>query len=151
MLIATLAPSPRIARTGRKGLPLQVWGSQERRSADKRRIGKLLDRKTCSHDALAVNATINNRGQMVLPVKARKAARISQGDIVEVRPEGDGRIVLVRLERPQEPEPIKVKFTRRKGRHTVGSTGRPITSEEVRNLLNEQVLLFSDYRLPPLS
>jgi bifunctional DNA-binding transcriptional regulator/antitoxin component of YhaV-PrlF toxin-antitoxin module len=76
---------------------------------------------------------------MVLPVKARKAARIRQGDVVDVRPDGDGRIVLVRLERAEEPEPIKVRFTRRKGRHTVGSTGRPITSEQVRNLLNEWV------------
>jgi AbrB family looped-hinge helix DNA binding protein len=103
------------------------------------RAGKLLDWKICSHDAPVVNATISNRGQMVLPMKARKAARIRQGDVVEVRPEGDGRIVLVRLERPKELEPIRVKFTRRKGRHTVGSTGRPITSEEVRNLLNELV------------
>jgi len=76
---------------------------------------------------------------MVLPMEARKAARIRQGDIVEVRPEGDGRIVLVRLERPKGLEPVRVKFTRRKGRHTVGSTGRPITSEQVRNLLNELI------------
>ncbi len=116
-----------------------IWGSRERRSADKRSVGKVLDGEIYTHDALMVNATINNRGEMVLPVKARKAARISPGCVVDVRPEGDGRIVLVRLERAKEPEPMKVKFTRRKGRHTVGSTGRPITSEQVRNLLSEWV------------
>jgi AbrB family looped-hinge helix DNA binding protein len=84
-----------------------------------------------------MHATIYGRGQMVIPSKARKDARIEQGDIVEVRPEGDGRILLLRLVRPKEPARIKVKFKKRKGRHTVASTGKPITSEQVRGLLNE--------------
>jgi AbrB family looped-hinge helix DNA binding protein len=74
---------------------------------------------------------------MVIPAKARKEAGIGQGDIVEVKPEGDGRIVLVRLERPKQPPPIMPKITYRKGTHAVGSTGRSITSAQVRNLLSE--------------
>ena len=42
-----------------------------------------------------MHATIYGRGQMVIPAKVRKEAGIGQGDIVEVKPEGDGRIVLV--------------------------------------------------------
>jgi bifunctional DNA-binding transcriptional regulator/antitoxin component of YhaV-PrlF toxin-antitoxin module len=37
---------------------------------------------------------------MVLPKKACEAAGIQSGDILDVQPDGDGRIVLVRLERP---------------------------------------------------
>ncbi|MEK7675628.1 MAG: AbrB/MazE/SpoVT family DNA-binding domain-containing protein [Verrucomicrobiota bacterium] len=84
-----------------------------------------------------MNATIYGRGQMVIPVKARKQARIETGDVVSVQPEGDGRIVLVRLERPKQLAPVKVQFFKRKGQHTVASTGRAITSEQVRSLLNE--------------
>ena len=84
-----------------------------------------------------MNATIYGRGQMVIPAKARKEARIGTGDVVEVRPEGDGRILLMRLERPRGPAPVKAKITNRKGKHAVGSTGRPITSAQVRELLNE--------------
>jgi AbrB family looped-hinge helix DNA binding protein len=84
-----------------------------------------------------MHATIYGRGQMVIPLRARKDARINQGDIVEVRPEGDGRIVLLRLVRPADEHPRKVKLKKRKGRHTVGSTGRSISSEQVKELLNE--------------
>jgi len=41
-----------------------------------------------------MNATIYGRGQMVIPARARKEARIGTGDVVSVHPEGDGRIVL---------------------------------------------------------
>ena len=84
-----------------------------------------------------MHATIYGRGQLVIPAKARKTAGIDQGDVVEVRPEGDGRIVLVRMERPQPSTPIKAKIRYRKGTHAVGSTGRSITSAHVRNLLSE--------------
>ena len=77
------------------------------------------------------------RGQMVIPAKARKEAGINQGDVLEVIPDGDGRLILIRLEKPQGQKPIKARITRRKGRHAVGSTGRPITSAEVHQLLNE--------------
>ncbi len=54
-----------------------------------------------------MHATIYGRGQMVIPAQARKEAGIGQGDVVEVKPEGDGRIVLVRLERPKQTVPTK--------------------------------------------
>jgi len=74
---------------------------------------------------------------MVIPARARKEANLNQGDVVEVQPDGDGRIILLRLERPKTPQPAKIKITKRKGRHSVASTGRPITSEQVRSLLEE--------------
>jgi AbrB family looped-hinge helix DNA binding protein len=74
---------------------------------------------------------------MVIPAKARQAAGIGQGDIVEVKPEGDGRIVLVRMEHPKPPVPRKPRITYRKGTHAVASTGRSITTAQVRKLLNE--------------
>jgi bifunctional DNA-binding transcriptional regulator/antitoxin component of YhaV-PrlF toxin-antitoxin module len=73
---------------------------------------------------------------MVIPARARKAARIGQGDVVSVEPDGDGRILLVRLERPQfQSGGAKVKITYRKANHAVASAGRSITSEQVRALL----------------
>lgn len=74
---------------------------------------------------------------MVIPAQVRKEAGIGQGDIVEVRPEGDGRIVLVRMERPIPSAQVKAKITYRKGTHAVASTPRSITSAQVRKLLNE--------------
>jgi len=74
---------------------------------------------------------------MVIPAKVRKETGIGQGDIVEVRPEGDGRIVLVRMERPKQSAPVKPKIIYRKGTHAVGSTPRSITSAQVRKLLSE--------------
>ena len=82
-----------------------------------------------------MHATIYGRGQMVIPAKARREAGIHQGDVVLVEPDGDGRIVLVRLEKPTRPSPRKVRIKYRKGTHAVGSAGRPITTEEVRALL----------------
>jgi AbrB family looped-hinge helix DNA binding protein len=84
-----------------------------------------------------MNATIYGRGQMVIPARARKEAGIQQGDVVQVEPEGDGRIVLVRLERPADRPARKVKIKFRKGNHAVASAGRRITSTQVRSLLSE--------------
>lgn len=72
---------------------------------------------------------------MVIPAKARKEAGISQGDVVLVQPEGNGRIVLIRLEKPRPLPTPRVKITYRKGTHAVGSTGRKISSEQVRAAL----------------
>jgi len=84
-----------------------------------------------------MHATIYGRGQMVIPARARKEAGIGQGDLVEVQAEGDGRIVLIRMERPRSEAPLKAKITYRKGSHAVGSTGRAITSAQIRELLKE--------------
>ena len=51
-----------------------------------------------------MHATIYGRGQMVIPAKARKEARIDTGDVVNVLPEGDGRLVLVQMEQPKNQE-----------------------------------------------
>jgi bifunctional DNA-binding transcriptional regulator/antitoxin component of YhaV-PrlF toxin-antitoxin module len=74
---------------------------------------------------------------MVIPAKARKDAGFNTGDVVSVEPDGDGRIVLVRLERPKAPKPVKAKIIRRIGQHPVGDIGRPITREEIKNALND--------------
>lgn len=84
-----------------------------------------------------MHATIYGRGQMVIPAKAREQAQISQGDVVQVQADGDGRIVLIRLERPERSAPIKAKIRFRKGTHAVGSTGRPITGMQVKQVLEE--------------
>ena len=82
-----------------------------------------------------MTATVYNRGQMVIPAQARKQARIGQGDLLNVQIQGDGRLLLVRLERPREPRPNKVKIIARKGKHPVGDIGRPITREEIKAAL----------------
>ncbi len=84
-----------------------------------------------------MHATVYGRGQMVIPAKARREAQIGTGDVLEVQPEGNGRIVLLRLDKPQGPAPRKVRITYRKGTHAVGSTGRPITSEQVQKVLED--------------
>jgi AbrB family looped-hinge helix DNA binding protein len=84
-----------------------------------------------------MNATIYGRGQMVIPARARKEARITTGDVLSVHTEGDGKILLVRLERPKSTPKTRVKVTARKGNQSVASSGRPITSAQVRQLLND--------------
>ena len=78
-----------------------------------------------------MNATIYGRGQMVIPAKARKQAGIDTGDIVSVEPEGDGRLVLVRLERPK-PHLHQIRLVRRKGRHSILAGGPTVDMEKVR-------------------
>jgi AbrB family looped-hinge helix DNA binding protein len=82
-----------------------------------------------------MTATVYNRGQMVIPAQARKQARIGQGDLLNVQIQGDGRLLLVRLERPKETPAAKVRIIRRKGKHPVGDIGRPITREEIKTAL----------------
>jgi AbrB family looped-hinge helix DNA binding protein len=77
-----------------------------------------------------MNATIYGRGQMVIPAKARKVAGIDTGDVVSVEPEGDGRLLLVRLEKPAlHTHPIRL--VRRKGRHSILTGGPAVTTEQV--------------------
>ena len=69
--------------------------------------------------------------------RARKEARIETGDVVNVLPEGDGRLVLVRMERPKPQPRNKVRIIRRKGKHSLLSIGRPISREEVFKALEQ--------------
>ena len=86
---------------------------------------------------LSMHATVHGRGQMVIPARARKEARIETGDVVNVLPEGDGRLVLVRMERPKPKPRNKVRIIRRKGKHSLLSIGRPISREEVFKALEQ--------------
>jgi len=85
---------------------------------------------------LAVNATIYGRGQMVIPAEARRRARLAKGDVVSVQPDGDGRLILVRLEKPK-PTLAKIRIIRRKGKHAVGVTDRIVTVENVQTFIDE--------------
>jgi AbrB family looped-hinge helix DNA binding protein len=82
-----------------------------------------------------MNATIYGRGQMVIPAKARKEAGIDTGDIVSVEPEGDGRLILVRLEKPKSNR-HKIHLVRRKGRHSILTGGPTVTAEQVEHALS---------------
>ena len=84
-----------------------------------------------------MTATGYNRGQKVIPAQSRKQSRIGHGDRLDVQIEGDGRLLLVRLERPKDKPPVKVRIIQRKGRHPVGDIGRPITAEEIKAALAE--------------
>ncbi len=81
-----------------------------------------------------MNATIYGRGQMVIPAKARKQAGIDTGDVVSVEPEGDGRLVLVRLERPKT-QGHHIRLVRRRGRHSILTGGPAVTADQVRAAL----------------
>ncbi|HEY5298639.1 MAG TPA: AbrB/MazE/SpoVT family DNA-binding domain-containing protein [Verrucomicrobiae bacterium] len=81
-----------------------------------------------------MNATIYGRGQMVIPAKARKEAGIDTGDVVSVEPEGDGRLRLVRLEKPKSRR-HHMHLVRRKGRHSVLAGGPAVTPEQVQAAL----------------
>ena len=81
-----------------------------------------------------MHATIYGRGQMVIPARARKEARIDSGDVVNVLPEGDG---LVRMERPKPKPRNKVRIIRRKGKHSLLSIRRKISREEVFKALEQ--------------
>lgn len=96
-----------------------------------------LDWKQCFHDALDMTATLYNRGQMVIPAKARKEARLSQGDVLSVEIQGDGRILLVRLQRPRKPKPAKARLLRRKDTHPVLIGTRAPTEQELKTALAE--------------
>ena len=82
-----------------------------------------------------MHATIYGRGQMVIPAAARKKARIDTGDVVNVLPEADGRLVLVRMERPKPRN--KVRIIRRKGKHSLLSIRRRISREEIFKALEQ--------------
>jgi bifunctional DNA-binding transcriptional regulator/antitoxin component of YhaV-PrlF toxin-antitoxin module len=74
---------------------------------------------------------------MVIPAKARKEARLSQGDVLSVEIQGDGRILLVRLERPKATSYAKARLLRRKGTHPVVVGARNPTEQELKAALAE--------------
>ena len=84
-----------------------------------------------------MHATIYGRGQMVIPAKARKEARIDSGDVVTVLPEGDSSLVLVRMERPKRKPRNKVRIIRRKGKHSLLSIRWSISREEIPKALEQ--------------
>jgi AbrB family looped-hinge helix DNA binding protein len=82
-----------------------------------------------------MHATIYERGQMILPAKARKQAGIETGDVVSIQPEGDGRLMLVRREKTR---PGRFRVHRGKAGHlVVGGLGRTISREEVYKMLEQ--------------
>ncbi|MGD1087643.1 MAG: AbrB/MazE/SpoVT family DNA-binding domain-containing protein [Verrucomicrobiota bacterium] len=81
-----------------------------------------------------MHATIYGRGQMVIPAKARKQAHIDTGDVVSVEPDGDGRLILVRLEKPK-PHRHQIRLLRRRGKHSILTGGPAVTTEQVRAAL----------------
>jgi bifunctional DNA-binding transcriptional regulator/antitoxin component of YhaV-PrlF toxin-antitoxin module len=73
---------------------------------------------------------------MVIPAKARKEARIGKGDVVLVQPEGDGRLLLLRLEKPKLMRHT-IRLVRRNGKHAILTGGPKVTSEQIRAALSE--------------
>ena len=90
--------------------------------------------KHCLHYLSFMHATIYGRGQMVIPAKARKEARIDTGDVVSVQPEGDGRLLLVRLEKPK-PRRYQIRLLKRHGKHSILTGGPIVTDEQVASAL----------------
>ena len=82
-----------------------------------------------------MTAHIYNRGQMVIPARARKEARIVEGDVVSVQIQGDGRLLLVRLDIPKPALPEKARLIQRKGTHPVIMGGRRPTEQELKEAL----------------
>lgn len=91
-----------------------------------------VDWKQYFQEILSMTATLYNRGQMVIPAKARKEAGLSQGDVLSVEIQGDGRILLVRLERPKESKQSKARLVHRQGKHPVLVGTRKPTPEELK-------------------
>jgi len=80
---------------------------------------------------------VTAKGQMVIPAKVRKEAGISQGDVLDVKLQGDGRLLVIRLSKPPEPLPPKPRIVYRKGKHAVLKGGRKLTNEQIRALIQE--------------
>lgn len=76
-----------------------------------------------------MNATIYGCGQSSRPGPEKKS-HIDTGDVVSVEPEGDGRLVLVRLEKPKRNR-HHIRLVKRKGRHAVLTGGPVVTAEQV--------------------
>jgi SpoVT / AbrB like domain. len=75
---------------------------------------------------------------MVIPSKARKEAGIETGDVVLVEPNGDGRILLTRLERPKTRTHANARLVRRKGRHSVIAGTPNVSLEQINRILRDR-------------
>ena len=75
---------------------------------------------------------------MVIPSKARKEAGINSGDVVLVEPNGDGRILLIRLEQPKPRKPSTAQLMRRKGRHPVIAGAPKIGIDQINRILHDE-------------
>jgi bifunctional DNA-binding transcriptional regulator/antitoxin component of YhaV-PrlF toxin-antitoxin module len=75
---------------------------------------------------------------MVIPSKARKEAGINTGDVVLVEPNGDGRILLTRLERPRPARHANARLIRRKGRHSVIAGAPKVDPEKIKRILRDE-------------
>jgi AbrB family looped-hinge helix DNA binding protein len=83
-----------------------------------------------------MHATIYGRGQMVIPARARREAGLGKGDVVSIQPDGDGRLILIRLEKPR-PIPGRITIVRRGKLPAVGISERIVTTEEVQKFIDE--------------
>jgi AbrB family looped-hinge helix DNA binding protein len=82
-----------------------------------------------------MHATIDFRGQMIIPAKARKKVGIEAGDVVSVQPNGQGCLLLVRQ---QKSRPERFRVHRGKAGHwVVGGLGRTISRQEVYKMLEQ--------------
>lgn len=61
---------------------------------------------------------------------------VKPGDAFDCVLEGN-RFVLVKLQRPDPTPRAKVRFIKRRGKHTVASIGRTVSTEEVQKLIDE--------------
>lgn len=77
---------------------------------------------------------------MTLIADAKKRVTLPKpfkpGDAFDLVQDGN-QIVLVKLEKAARRPPARVSIQRRMGTHAVATAGRLITTEQVKNLLNE--------------
>ena len=97
-----------------------------------------LDCKRRLHYPYSMTAHIYGRGQMVIPSKARKEAGISTGDVVLVEPNGNGRILLIRLERPEPRKHTNARLIRRRGKHPVIRGAPSVGTEQIHRILRDE-------------
>jgi len=77
-----------------------------------------------------MHAKIYGRGQMVIPARARKVVHINTGDVVSVEPDGDGRLVLMLLEKPRVGK-AGGRLVRRKRSHPVIGGANKLTLKQI--------------------
>jgi bifunctional DNA-binding transcriptional regulator/antitoxin component of YhaV-PrlF toxin-antitoxin module len=75
---------------------------------------------------------------MVIPSKARKEAGINSGDVVLVEPNGDGRILLIRLEQPKPRRAANARLIRRTGKHSVIAGAPKISVQQINRILRDE-------------